>query len=940
MKKLSVFLALVLLLTINVGAEEYILNEDFGTPSERFTEDIADDTHFVKYDAENADIYARNSDGNGGQTGTITLDSAVTGVIDISFDFYASDDHVRLKMLFLNENGRQIHTNNLYRLARTGKVYLTDSNMSSVDTSFPKADPGQRMYVQMKIDTENKTADYKIGLDGENGIEWTEWTTGKTLELLDSENLNLKSIAFKNEYLVCNVHVDNISVSGMTAAEGGEDDTDSDIMEYAVPEEDGYTVVYKNDFRTDSGAEFTGTNTNDTHYAIINAEKHRAETYNSDATGSCSVKLKLPDVYKKDGTRVGFTFYSGTVHTRMKSLYYNASGEQIHQNNILLRDTGVVIGDNSASMISSALPVTQPQSAGRVEVEFDFTNRKVGYRVGHTESGKWVYSAWRTGYQVYSASSETEMSLAQIVFSNEYAVCDMYVDDVYVMVPQVKPEAKNLAITGMKLDTPISKDILTAEYEYYEENAVAEGESEVTWYASETADFKNETAAGSGKTLALNSSYAGKYIRFKVKPVGVNGKEGLLYTSPAAGPVELVEDGGNPPIATDISVSGNCYVGSTVKVEYSFYDEDYDNEADTLIEWYIDDKLIKSGSGKTAVVFELLKEYEGKCLKVVITPHSDGETASVGESAAFEAGEVKESPAYYDYAELTTSPAGGSTVTGNIYLPIKGANGSQIVWSSSNPSVIAADGTVRRTTSNTAVTLTAVISSDGISYTKEFTYTVAKQASASGGGGSSGGSGGGSSYIISGGSVQTTPPPADTKTDEMVFTDLDGYSWAEKEIMELYEKGVVSGDGDNCFHPERNVTRAEFIQMIVKYFGINGSAELAFSDVSEQDWYYSCISAAVSAGIASGMSTDYFGAKEELTREDMTVILCRVKKFSAKAEYTELFADDANISGYAKDSVYTLKQLGVISGMDEGRFEPKGSARRAEAARIICVSGN
>ena len=54
MKKLSVFLALVLLLTINAGAEEYILNEDFGTPSEHFAGEIADDSHFVKYDAENA----------------------------------------------------------------------------------------------------------------------------------------------------------------------------------------------------------------------------------------------------------------------------------------------------------------------------------------------------------------------------------------------------------------------------------------------------------------------------------------------------------------------------------------------------------------------------------------------------------------------------------------------------------------------------------------------------------------------------------------------------------------------------------------------------------------------------------------------------------------------------------------------------------------------
>ena len=89
----------------------------------------------------------------------------------------------------------------------------------------------------------------------------------------------------------------------------------------------------------------------------------------------------------------------------------------------------------------------------------------------------------------------------------------------------------------------------------------------------------------------------------------------------------LIEDGGNPPSATDISVGGKLYVGASIKAEYTFYDEDYDNETDTLIEWYADGVLVKSGVGEGALVLDILKEYEGKSLKLVITPHSDGETA-------------------------------------------------------------------------------------------------------------------------------------------------------------------------------------------------------------------------------------------------------------------------------------------------------------------------
>lgn len=83
-----------------------------------------------------------------------------------------------------------------------------------------------------------------------------------------------------------------------------------------------------------------------------------------------------------------------------------------------------------------------------------------------------------------------------------------------------------------------------------------------------------------------------------------------------------------------------------------------------------------------------------------------------------------------DKAALTVTP---TTVTsaGKLELASTGAKGSIITWKSSKPAIIADDGTVTLPTSNdVTVILTATITKNGVSDTKEFTLTVRTAASA------------------------------------------------------------------------------------------------------------------------------------------------------------------------------------------------------------------
>lgn len=85
--------------------------------------------------------------------------------------------------------------------------------------------------------------------------------------------------------------------------------------------------------------------------------------------------------------------------------------------------------------------------------------------------------------------------------------------------------------------------------------------------------------------------------------------------------------------------------------------------------------------------------------------------------------DVRRIPLEADAAALTLGDV--SRVTTSLSLPLRGANGSTIQWQSSNPAVLAADGTVSRPEADTTVRLTATLRRDGEEATRMFDVLVA-----------------------------------------------------------------------------------------------------------------------------------------------------------------------------------------------------------------------
>ncbi|MCI5892028.1 MAG: S-layer homology domain-containing protein [Clostridiales bacterium] len=240
-----------------------------------------------------------------------------------------------------------------------------------------------------------------------------------------------------------------------------------------------------------------------------------------------------------------------------------------------------------------------------------------------------------------------------------------------------------------------------------------------------------------------------------------------------------------------------------------------------------------------------------------------------------------------------------------------------------------------KTVSVTGNKVTIKASSIG-SYVKNGYMDVVASFSYSGfnssGGTVSGGYGGG---ITAGGGTGTISGVTPTSAPVIGgFTDIADVEWAKEAILALSNLGIVNGMGDGVFAPQQQVTREQFAKMIVGVMGysVDSNAVTEFSDANG-DWYTPYIAAAAQNGLVTGREDGTFGVGDNITRQDMAVIIFRA--LGSNASEIHEFTDSADISGYAVEAVSALYNMGIISGYTDGSFGPKDNATRAEAAKML-----
>lgn len=170
------------------------------------------------------------------------------------------------------------------------------------------------------------------------------------------------------------------------------------------------------------------------------------------------------------------------------------------------------------------------------------------------------------------------------------------------------------------------------------------------------------------------------------------------------------------------------------------------------------------------------------------------------------------------------------------------------------------------------------------------------------------------------------------------FPDIPQDAWYSTSVAKAEAYGIVSGYADGQFHPQDAVTRSQFVQILYNRYG-NGfsGTNSGFRDVDPAAWYATAVTWASEAGLVNGVGNRQFAPREELTREQLAVILYGAVGRPAVSANKQLskYLDYKDVSSWARDGMAWCVSKGVLQGTTATSLDPGKTTTRAEAATII-----
>ena len=165
--------------------------------------------------------------------------------------------------------------------------------------------------------------------------------------------------------------------------------------------------------------------------------------------------------------------------------------------------------------------------------------------------------------------------------------------------------------------------------------------------------------------------------------------------------------------------------------------------------------------------------------------------------------------------------------------------------------------------------------------------------------------------------------------------------WAKDYIDYVAGRGLITGSTENTFSPNEKMTRGMLVTALGRLAGVNGKDydTNSFSDVQKDSSYRPYIEWAYSKGIVYGIGDGTFAPDKSITREEMAVIFERYAKATGYnipiTREASTYADKESIGSEYRAAVTAMQRSGIMMGIDGNKFNPKGTATRAEVSAML-----
>lgn len=184
------------------------------------------------------------------------------------------------------------------------------------------------------------------------------------------------------------------------------------------------------------------------------------------------------------------------------------------------------------------------------------------------------------------------------------------------------------------------------------------------------------------------------------------------------------------------------------------------------------------------------------------------------------------------------------------------------------------------------------------------------------------------------------------------FTDVPSTHWAKAAIDAMAAKGVIKGVGNNKFDPEAQVSRAQFVAMMVRAFGEDEKAIaqeqgnlaeiMAWIGTDNPEDFTANV---MCAGQKFGFDDTWVSVtewKRNADRADMAHIIMTVTEAMGTEKFTITEGIERNIGDYGmvsnssyKDDILKAYSAGILNGSNTGNYEPANDSTRAQAATVM-----
>jgi len=170
------------------------------------------------------------------------------------------------------------------------------------------------------------------------------------------------------------------------------------------------------------------------------------------------------------------------------------------------------------------------------------------------------------------------------------------------------------------------------------------------------------------------------------------------------------------------------------------------------------------------------------------------------------------------------------------------------------------------------------------------------------------------------------------------FTDVPAGAWFYPYVDNLTKSGVINGVTETTFAPNKEITGAELITLVLRSADNFRPAGTAATD----NWALEYMERAYEIGLTAPEEFPQNQWYLPLSRQRMAVVITRSMEMILEEEpvtdterFIERIADWDEICGFCKPYVTQAYAKGILVGTDKGTFNPSGTTTRAEAAVVL-----